>query len=124
MMASPGLATLVAEEHIAISTPETFPILAWLSGAIVNLVVPSDGGELIGLGPSIIEAAESLGVPIGEATISYAVGDAHTNLLNPFWALPLLAITGIKAREMFGYAIAMMLALFPFLAIAISVIPY
>ncbi len=31
---------------------------------------------------------------------AYAVGDAHTNLQNPFWALPLLAITRI-AREMF-----------------------
>jgi len=56
--------------------------------------------------------------------MAYAVGDAHTNLLNPFWALPLLAITRIKAREMFGYAIAMMLALTPFLAVVLFVLPY
>ncbi len=41
----------------------------------------------------------------------YAVGDAHTNLLNPFCALPLLAITGIDAREMFGYALVLLLVL-------------
>jgi short-chain fatty acids transporter len=56
--------------------------------------------------------------------MSYAVGDAYTNLINPFWAIPLLAITKIKAREMFGYGIAMLLALFPFLTIALYVVPY
>lgn len=63
-------------------------------------------------------------MPVGKATMAYAVGDAHTNQLNPFWALPLLAITGIKAREMFGYAIAMLLALIPFLAVVLLVLPY
>jgi short-chain fatty acids transporter len=56
--------------------------------------------------------------------MAYAVGDAHTNLLNPFWALPLLAIIRIKTREMFGYAIAMLLALTPFLAVVLFVLPY
>ncbi|WP_435346812.1 short-chain fatty acid transporter [Haloarchaeobius sp. HRN-SO-5] len=124
MMASSGLAELVAQSLIDISSPATFPVVAWLSGAVVNLFVPSGGGEWIVLGPSIIGAAQDLGVPVGQATIAYAVGDAHTNLLNPFWALPLLAITGIKAREMFGYAIAMLLALIPFLAVILYVLPY
>lgn len=48
----------------------------------------------------------------------------HTGLLNPFWALPLLAITKIKAREMFGYAVAMLLLLIPFLAVVLYVVPY
>lgn len=124
MMASSGLAKLIAEQLIEISTPATFPVIAWLSGSVVNLFVPSGGGEWIVLGPPVLRAAQDLGVPVGQATIAYAVGDAHTNLLNPFWALPLLAITGIKAREMFGYAIAMLLALIPFLAVILYVLPY
>jgi short-chain fatty acids transporter len=99
-------------------------VIAWLAGAVVNLFVPSGGGEWIVLGPSVLQAAQDLGVPVGQATIAYAVGDAHTNLLNPFWAIPLLAITRIKAREMFGYAIAMLLLLIPFLAVALFVVPY
>ncbi|WP_306054318.1 short-chain fatty acid transporter [Natronococcus wangiae] len=124
MMADSGLATLVAEELLAISTPETFPVIAWLAAGIVNAFVPSGGGEWIVLGPSVLEAAEVHGVPFGHATMAYAVGDAHTNLLNPFWAIPLLAITKIKAREMFGYGIAVLLALFPFLAVALYLVPY
>ncbi|MFP9193365.1 short-chain fatty acid transporter [Natrialbaceae archaeon A-CW1-1] len=124
MMNASGLSSTIAEGLFAISTPETFPIIAWVAGGIVNMFVPSGGGEWIVLGPSVIEAADGHGVPIGQATIAYAVGDAHTNLLNPFWALPLLAITGIKAREMFGYAIAMLILLTPFLALALVLIPY
>ncbi len=119
-----GLSETIAEGLFAISTPETFPVIAWLAAAIVNVFVPSGGGEWIVLGPSVIEAAQGHGVPVGQATMAYAVGDAHTNLLNPFWALPLLAITGIKARQMFGYGIAMLLLLIPFLAVALTVIPY
>jgi short-chain fatty acids transporter len=52
------------------------------------------------------------------------VGDAWTNLFQPFWAIPLLGITGIQARDMFGYCITMLFALFPFLAIVLTMIPY
>jgi short-chain fatty acids transporter len=124
MMNGSGLSQTLAESMLAVSTQATFPVVAWLTGSIVNLFVPSGGGEWIVLGPSVLSAAQDLGVPAGQATVAYAVGDAHTNLLNPFWAIPLLAITGIKAREMFGYAIAMMLLLVPFLAVALYVVPY
>lgn len=124
MMNASGLSETFAQTLLDVSTQATFPVVAWLVGSAVNLFVPSGGGEWIVLGPSIIAAANDLGVPVGKATIAYAVGDAHTNLLNPFWALPLLAITGVKAREMFGYAVAMLLLLVPFLGVALYAIPY
>ncbi|WP_083902458.1 short-chain fatty acid transporter [Natronorubrum sulfidifaciens] len=124
IMASSGLAEMIAEGLLAVSSPATFPIFAWLAAAVTNMFIPSGGGEWIILGPSVLEAAQSYDIPAAHATMAYAVGDAHTNLLNPFWALPLLAITKIKAREMFGYAIAMLVLLFPFLAIMLYVVPY
>lgn len=124
IIAESGLGTGIAEGMIAISTPETLPIVLWLSAATVNLFAPSGGGEWIILGPSVIEAADRFGLEVGHATMAYAVGDAHTNLLNPFWAIPVLAITRIKAREMFGYGVAMLLLLIPFLAVVLVVVPY
>ena len=124
MMSESGLAETLAEGLLAISTPETFPVIAWLTGALVNFFVPSGGGEWIVLGPPVLEAAHELGLPTGHATMAYAVGDAHTNLANPFWALPVLAITNIRAREMFGYAVAMLLSFIPFLAIVLFLLPY
>ncbi|GAA0533674.1 TIGR00366 family protein [Halorubrum ejinorense] len=124
IMADSGLALLLAEALLSVSTEATYPVVAWIVGSVANLFVPSGGGEWLVVGPSVLQAAQELGVPYGQATIAYAVGDAHTNLLNPFWALPLLAITNVKAREMFGYAIAMLLALIPFLAVALYAVPY
>ncbi|PSP16300.1 serine--pyruvate aminotransferase [Halobacteriales archaeon QH_10_67_13] len=124
MMAGSGLAGAVADGLIDLSTEGTFPVFAWLTAAVVNLFVPSGGGEWIVLGPSVLEAAQNVGVEPAHATMAYAVGDAHTNLLNPFWAIPLLAITRIKAREMFGYAVVMLLALIPFLAAVLFLLPY
>ncbi|TAM85622.1 MAG: TIGR00366 family protein, partial [Candidimonas sp.] len=82
------------------------------------------GGEWVAIGSIINEAAGNLGVPYGKALIAYGAGDAWTNLLQPFWAIPLLAITGLRARGIFGYRIVMMLtAAVPF-AIGLTFIPY
>ncbi|HIF05513.1 MAG TPA: short-chain fatty acid transporter, partial [Gemmatimonadetes bacterium] len=124
IMTGTGLVDTMTESLLSIATTETFPVTAWITGGILNLFVPSAGGEwaIVG-GPMMMDGAE-LGIPHGQTIAAYAVGDAHTNLLNPFWAIPLLAITGLRARDMFGYAITMMLLLVPFLAIVLYFLPY
>lgn len=124
MMNASGLSETLAEALVSLSTPATFPAVAWITAGVVNIFVPSGGGEWTVIGTTILSAANELGVPAGQATIAYAVGDAHTNLFQPFWALPLLGITGIRAREMFGYAVTVLILLIPFLAVALTVIPY
>ncbi|HSP30988.1 MAG TPA: TIGR00366 family protein, partial [Halomonas sp.] len=34
-----------------------------------------------------------------------AWGDAWTNLLQPFWALPVIAIAGRKAKDIMGFCL-------------------
>lgn len=72
----------------------------------------------------MLEAGTALGVESGHTIMAYAVGDAHTNLFQPFWAIPLLAITGMRARDVFGYAITMLILLTPHLAVILFVLPY
>lgn len=124
MMNSSGLSQTMAEAIVSVSTPQTFPAVAWITAGIINIFVPSGGGEWTVIGSTILNAAQEQGVPLGQAVIAYAVGDAHTNLFQPFWALPLLGITGLRARDMFGYAVTMLLLLIPFLAVALIVVPY
>lgn len=124
MMNASGLSTTLAEALVSVSTPETFPAIAWITAGFINFFVPSGGGEWTVVGQTVLQAANELGVPTGKAVVAYSVGDAHTNLFQPFWALPLLGITGIRARDMFGYAATMLLLLIPFLAVALIVIPY
>ena len=124
MISLSGLGVIMAGWLVNISSAGTFPVISWLTGGLVNLFVPSGGGEWTVVGETVLRAAKELNVPIGKAIMAYSVGDAWTNLFQPFWAIPLLGITGIRARDMFGYCITMLFALIPFLAIALTFIPY
>ena len=124
IMTGTGLVDTITESLLSIATTETFAVTAWITGGILNVFVPSAGGEWAIIGGPMMLAGAELGIPHGQTIAAYAVGDAHTNLLNPFWAIPLLAITGLRARDMFGYAITMMLLLTPFVAIVLYLLPY
>jgi short-chain fatty acids transporter len=41
--------------------------------------------------------------------MALAYGDQITNMLQPFWALPLLGITKLKAKEILPYTLLLML---------------
>ena len=60
-------------------------------------------------GPIIMDAALKTGVPPERVLMAMAYGDQLTNMLQPFWALPILAITGTKARDIVGYTALLML---------------
>jgi short-chain fatty acids transporter len=124
IMTGTGLVDTMTTALLSVATADTFPVIAWITGGILNVFVPSAGGEWAIIGGPMMMAGAELGIPHGQTIAAYAVGDAHTNLLNPFWAIPLLAITGLRARDMFGYAITMMLLLIPFLAIVLYFLPY
>jgi len=124
VMTGTGLVDTVTEALLSIATPETFPVIAWVTASVMNVFVPSAGGEWAMVGGPMLAAGAELGTPPGQTIAAYAVGDSLTNLLNPFWAIPLLAITGLRARDVFGYAITMMLLLVPFLATVLYLLPY
>jgi short-chain fatty acids transporter len=83
---------------------------------VINLFVPSGGGQWAVQGPIAVEASSALGVPFERAVMSVAYGDQLTNMLQPFWALPLLAITGVQARDIIGYTAIVMLAGFAWIS--------
>ena len=124
IMTGTGLVNTMTESLLALSTADNFPVVTWITGGILNVFVPSAGSEWAIVGGPMMQAGAELGVPHGQTIAAYAVGDAHTNLFNPFWAIPLLAITGLRARDMFGYGITMMILLVPFIALALFFLPY
>lgn len=119
-----GLGKIMAGWLVSISTPTTFPVIAWLTAGFVNLFVPSGGGEWAVIGETISRAAMDLGVPMGKAIIAYAAGDAWTNLFQPFWAIPLLGICAVRARDVFGYCITLLILSVVFFVLGLTFIPY
>ena len=60
-------------------------------------------------GPIVLETALNMGLSIPKSIMALAYGDQLTNMTQPFWALPLLGITGLKAREILPYTLFLML---------------
>jgi short-chain fatty acids transporter len=120
----PNLATVIANAIAANATAFSWPAINWLLSGLINIFIPSGGGQWVATGEILSRVSASLGVPIGKTIIAYAAGDQWTNLFTPFWAIPLLGITGTRARDIFGYCIgAMILAAIP-IGLGLTFIPY
>lgn len=88
---------------------DSFPILAFLSAGLVNIFVPSGGGQWAVQGPIMMPAGDALNVAPQVTAMAIAWGDAWTNMIQPFWALPLLGIAGLDARAIMGYCLVALL---------------
>lgn len=108
VMKGAGLAAALAGLFAA-ADPRVFTTLTFLSAGVVNLFVPSGGGQWAVQGPIVIEAALANGASPTDTMLAIAYGDQWTNMLQPFWAAPLLAITGVRARDIIGYCVLWML---------------
>ena len=109
IMSDTGMVSGISDFFTSIASEKTLPLLTFVSGGLVNIFVPSGGGQWAIQGPIVIESALKLGVPLDKAVMAFAYGDQVTNMLQPFWALPLLAITKLKARDILPYTLVIML---------------
>lgn len=103
IMVQTGLAADIANGFVKVATAETLPFWSFISAGIINMFVPSGGGQWAVQGPIMIEAAGQLGAHMPDVVMGVAWGDAWTNMIQPFWTLPLLAVAGLGIRHIMGY---------------------
>jgi len=108
LLVSSGLIEKFASGLAEFGSQTTIPLLTFAGAGVVNLFVPSGGGQWGIQGPIALEAGRAAGIAPGKMIMAVAYGDQLTNMLQPFWALPLLAITGVRAREIVGYTCVVM----------------
>ncbi|SHE81110.1 short-chain fatty acids transporter [Psychroflexus salarius] len=108
VMRDSGLIASLSATIAQFASAEILPVFTFISAAIVNVFVPSGGGQWAIQGPIIINSAQALNVDLRTLIMSLAYGDQVTNMLQPFWALPLLAITKVKAQHLLSYTLIMM----------------
>lgn len=119
-----GLAEVMAGWFTAIATKSTYPfIVMWYSG-ILNYIVPSGGSKWAIEAPYIIQAAKNLGVSASATVVAYAWGDMVTDVIQPFWAIPLLGVAKLEFRDIMGYCIIYFLFYMVLLSIAFLLMPY
>lgn len=120
MMVASGLSESMSLWFVNISTEFTYPLFTFISAGIVNFFVPSGGGQWAVQGPIMIPAGIEIGVDSAKTAMAVAWGDAWTNMIQPFWALPLLAIAGLRVRDIMGFCVIILI--YSFFPIAIGLL--
>jgi short-chain fatty acids transporter len=105
VMIDSGLALKISQAFVGVSTTESYPVFAFLSAGLVNLFVPSGGGQWAVQAPIVMDGARQLAVPAERVILAVAWGDAWTNLAQPFWAIPLLSLAGLSLKHIAGYCL-------------------
>ena len=105
IMTSSGLSEVLAQGFVAFSSAATLPFWSFISSIIISIFVPSGGGHWVVQGPVMTPAASALGADQAMTAMGVAYGEQVANMLQPFWALPVLAIVGLGIRQVMGYEV-------------------
>lgn len=118
-----SIAQVIAQFFVNISNGFTFPLFTFISSGIVKMFVPSGGAHWTVQGPIIMSASQSFldTVSEGKAAMSLAWGNCWGNLLQPFWLLPVLDVAKLKIRDVMGYCVVCMIALFAVILIGLCI---
>jgi short-chain fatty acids transporter len=110
LMEGSGLIKISSDFIISFSDSSSLPVFSFLSAGLVNIFVPSGGGQWVVQGPILLEASKILEVNPAKMAMAIAWGDAWTNLIQPFWAIPILSLAGLKLKDILGYCLVYFMA--------------
>ena len=105
IIAVSGLGDLFVSGFVAISDKDSLPIWTFFSAGLLNLFIPSAGGQWAVQGPIAVEAAMQLGTDIPRVAMSLTLGESWTNAIQPLYAIPVLAVAGLHIRDVMGYGV-------------------
>jgi short-chain fatty acids transporter len=123
LMTHTALGSWIASGFAGLATTATFPAVVYAYSALVNLFVPSGGSKFLIEAPYLFPAAEQLGVSVVTTTLAYGYGDSTTNLIQPFFAIPILAVTRLRFGDVVAYTMLVALACFAVSLVAMAWIP-
>ncbi len=122
IMTGTRLSEAMATLFVSASTATMYPAMILTYSAVLGMFVPSGGAKWMMEASYVLESARMLGVHSGWMVVTYNLGEAIANLLQPFWMLPILALLGLKARDIMGYTYLVALILFPVAVILVTIL--
>jgi short-chain fatty acids transporter len=106
------LSTVFTKAFVAISNPQTFPLFVYWYGGLLNYLIPSGGGEWAVVAPYVVPAAKELGVGMGTTIVTFAWADMMTDMIQPFWAIAMLAVAKLNFRDIMGWLLMVFIVYF------------
>ena len=105
IMTGTGLAAVIAKLFVAVATAATLPVWSFASSLIITLLVPSAGGHWAVQGPFVLPAALALHASVPHTAMAVAMAENVSNMLQPFWAVPVVAMAGIRLQRVMAYTL-------------------
>lgn len=115
---STGLTERIGDVFVSFCTEKTFPLVVYWYSGVVNYFVPSGGSKWAIEAPYLLDAATNLNVAPDKVVLAYAWGDMATDLIQPFWALPLLAVAKVEFKDVLGFLLLAFLIYMPLVSLA------
>lgn len=103
IMTGTGLVSVFVKGFVAVANDVTLPVWSFLSSLIITFLVPSAGGHWAVQGPFVVPAALSLHASVARTAMGVAMAENVSNMLQPFWAVPIVAMAGIRLQRVMGY---------------------
>lgn len=100
-----GLGAVISQFFVSVAPPRLFAFIVWVFSALLNLFVPSGGTQFMVEAPYIMPAAIEMGVNPAYVVNAFTMGDVITNLIQPFWTIPVVTVFGLKFRDIYPYMI-------------------
>ncbi|HET9393313.1 MAG TPA: TIGR00366 family protein [Candidatus Rubrimentiphilum sp.] len=119
MMTATGLAGVIAQWFVAFSSAATLPFWSYVSSIVISLFVPSGGGHWAVQGPFAVPAAVKMHASLPATAMGVAIGEQVANMIQPFWALPVLAIAGVGLRRVMAFTVVSFAIAFVVFALAL-----
>ncbi|MDJ0394042.1 TIGR00366 family protein [Rhodococcus sp. G-MC3] len=113
-----GRGGLTISEHLAnfftdVGSGGGFAVVIAVYTVVLGLFVPSGGGKWLVEAPYVMQSATDVQMNLGWTVQIYNVAEALPNLINPFFMLPLLAVLGLRARDLIGFTFLQFIFHFP-----------
>ncbi|KVG05842.1 serine--pyruvate aminotransferase [Burkholderia vietnamiensis] len=105
MMDATGLPDVISHFFIAISNAHTLPFWSYVCSLIVTFFIPSGGGHWAVQGPFVVPAAVALHASVPATTMAVAMGEQVSNMMQPFWAAPVVAMAGVGVQRVLGFTV-------------------
>ncbi|MDP8249096.1 MAG: TIGR00366 family protein [Candidatus Tritonobacter lacicola] len=119
-----ALSSVFVKAFVAVSTPGTYLLFVYWYAGLLNYLVPSGGSEWAITAPYLLPAAGQLGIESWKTVIAYAWGDMMTDMIQPFWAIAMLAVAKLEFREIMGWLLIVFFIFFVLTSIAFLLLPF
>lgn len=119
-----GLVDTISAWVIAFSTEASFPAIAAILTGFISYFIPSGGSKWVIEAPFLIPAGQALGIPDAQTVIAYMFGGDLVALIQPFFAVPFMAVCGLEFKDFVGYSFVAFIVLGILMVLGLTFIPF